>query len=404
MNVTRLIRRIGDERLPICDNCTKRGRQCRHLANPMHTLQWVSERPDDPSASMSPASLRIPRLVEELGRAEHLAVRDEEDWVSDMSTLGPRDCLKHITVAELFHKYVVDLAPWYDLNDPQFLFTNSVSWKSLDHPVLFKAIIAFAASHSHRTSSNSKVKIGLEATLALHSACLRDLIQALQQSHTIDRGEYLASACLLRSYEILNGDTKTHQEHLFGAFALAVSAKLDLHSWGLVQAGFWNYLREDITVALECERPLHIQVESDTPHKMTGMEQDYSNSISYILAKAINAHFSNHDETSRDESQYLTSVLRNELEAWKSSLPSSFNPFSTAPQMGNAFPSIWLLRPWHIAAHQYASVTEILLLLLESASSELLCFFCCISWLRRFLRALQQHYGSQAKQANRALY
>jgi len=46
------------------------------------------------------------------------------------------------------------------------------------------------------------------------------------------------------------GDTANEQRHLLGAYSFAVSEPIDFHTRGLLQAGAWNYLREEITVAL----------------------------------------------------------------------------------------------------------------------------------------------------------
>jgi len=155
---------------------------------------------------------------------------------------------------------------------------------------------------------------------------------------------------------------------LFGAFSFAVSANIDLDTWGLAQAGFWNYLREDITVALECRRPLHLTIKHRTPESMTGSEQDHSNSISFLLAKVINVSFAHENNQHIPVHEDHLQALRSELKAWTAGLPESFQPTSTALKKGNAFPSLWMLQPWHTAAQQYASVTALLLSQLRPGS------------------------------------
>jgi hypothetical protein len=114
----------------------------------------------------------------------------------------PTAALKNEVIATLFRHYLDILALWYDLNDSQSLFSTLVPHLSLTNPILFKAVIAFSACHESRTSSGGRYQ---DLGHVYHAACVRDLLGVLNDVNPEIQGDDLASTCLLRSYEILNG-------------------------------------------------------------------------------------------------------------------------------------------------------------------------------------------------------
>ncbi|KAJ4257537.1 hypothetical protein NW762_008661 [Fusarium torreyae] len=101
--------------------------------------------------------------------------------------------------------------------------------------------------------------------------------------------------------------------HLRGAYSMAslhdvLSGNLQA---GLLGAGFWNYLREDITFSLFQECPLKMNLE-DTPlinHHHS--DQDYLNSITLILGKIINMSFCN------DAEEMRWNLVIDSLKSWR---------------------------------------------------------------------------------------
>jgi hypothetical protein len=142
------------------------------------------------------------------------------------------------------------------------------------------------------------------------------------------------------------GDTR-QQQHLLGAYSFASSGHIDLSQRGLSQSGTWNYLREEITMALELCRPVRTGTGFRFVPSETMSDDMWSNYISYILAKVINFSFDDAGVTNSDQRSSDWQELDEEVSAWRSNRPESFNPFSTASKFGNAFLSIWLLSPWH---------------------------------------------------------
>jgi hypothetical protein len=81
-----------------------------------------------------------------------------------------------------------------------------------------------------------------------------------------------------------------------------------------------------------------------------------ANLITYILARTLKLYcVLNGAVSDEDEQQMWTperfeqswNELVGDLALWNDNLPATFQPFSTAPKDGNAFPSLWMLKPWH---------------------------------------------------------
>lgn len=258
----------------------------------------------------------------------------------------------------LFRHYIDNLAPWYDLNDAEKTFQIVIPQRALSNKILFKALIAFSACHLSKTTNSFQQYSSL-----YHTSCVEDLLTALNDTSLELQEEYLAATCLLRSYEILNGtnltlsqqddtnslegDMRKHQDHLLGAYSFATNKPIDLSIHGLAQAGTWNYLREEITVALESRRQVrfstgfHFVPGSDMP------DDQCANAITFILARIINFYFSNTTNVDQEDRRRGWLELSTEVNLWRRGLPMTFQPFSYAPKAGNVFPSIWLLQPWH---------------------------------------------------------
>jgi len=161
------------------------------------------------------------------------------------------------------------------------------------------------------------------------------------------------------------------QHHLLGAYSFAVSEPIDFAITGVLQAGAWNYLREEITVALQHRRPVRTGRIFESHHLKENFGDDMvANAISYLLARILNYCFPLPSErTSHEEREAIWQSLSSDLTKWNTVRPQTFKPFSTAPKVGNAFPSLWMLKPWHIAAEQYFAIAEILLMLFNPLSA-----------------------------------
>lgn len=129
--------------------------------------------------------------------------REETSCIDLLAASEPRTALASTLISDLFSHYVNDLAPWYDLNDSGTTFGTVVPQNALDCSFLFKALTAFSAGHQCKVHGID----ALEAiATAFHTACVRELLQSISQAGTRSYDNELATACLLRSYEIITGN------------------------------------------------------------------------------------------------------------------------------------------------------------------------------------------------------
>jgi hypothetical protein len=134
------------------------------------------------------------------------------------------------------------------------------------------------------------------------------------------------------------------QSHLQGCYSLLASREIYLTA-DLLSAGFWNYLREDITVALIEQRSLMINLSGQNAPPEPTDDLDFANSITFLLGKIINRCLSI-DSPALNLLEW--EAMMADLDNWKSSLPLSFDVIETPGlRTQRSFPSIWSLRSWH---------------------------------------------------------
>ncbi|KPM35409.1 hypothetical protein AK830_g11156 [Neonectria ditissima] len=284
---------------------------------------------------------------------------------AELSQRGPRAAMQDEVIAGLFSHYINTLAPWYDLNDADATFRIVVPDRALSFPLLFRAIIAFSSMHWSRSTGKLR-----HIAFAFHAACVNDLLGAVGDCPDYP-SELLAASVLLRLYEVLGENMENPECHLLGGYSFSTTMPMDLSSWGLSQASYWNFLRQELTVSLTYNR--HVRVAKDLPelhslitHSSTGDDMR-ANLITYILARAINLFRAFTEEPTGDKDlEYNLKCwgdLSSALALWRDHLPSTLKPFSTAHKPNNGFPSEWMLSPWSVSALQYALTAEVLLAL-----------------------------------------
>ena len=115
---------------------------------------------------------------------------------------SPRRALEDQRIARLYHHYINDLSKWYDLSDSGSTFSDLVPRIALEESLLFCAVIALSAMHLCKTTTRS-----IRPTAEFyHQRCVRLLIALVEHDELISKGIALAATCLLRSYEILDGE------------------------------------------------------------------------------------------------------------------------------------------------------------------------------------------------------
>ncbi|KAH7241109.1 uncharacterized protein BKA55DRAFT_517960 [Fusarium redolens] len=227
--------------------------------------------------------------------------------------------LQDQNIARLFHSYTSTISAWYDLSDSTCSFGLVVPAIALEEPLLFCAVIALSSMHACKTSAPSFRQVAE----FYHHRCVQFLIALDAGDELISRGVALAATCLLRSYEILDGDVDPNM-HLRGAYSMASLHDVlsGIPQAGLLGAGFWNYLREDITFSLFEECPLKMNLESTPLIIQHSSDQDYLNSITLILGKIINMSFK------QDTDGLQWDYVKEDLKCWRNSCPRHTKPYS----------------------------------------------------------------------------
>lgn len=295
-----------DEATPICNRCLKAGYECDRSSNLIFKQATTSER-----------------IIEEDKPSVHL---------------------QKPHIANLFHTYLKDLAPWYDLNDPACAFAKEAPSRALkgNNMLLFSAIVALAACYSARKFSSS-----LALAESYHERCLKLLIDLSPTDEAVQNGIALATTCLLRSYEIMSEDTDPNR-HLFGASTLLPAEALALQGKSLLASGFWNYLREDITYSLIHRCPLKIKTKQPSRDMInTG---NVANAMTLFLAHAINLLFNEQESAQRFQ------LLEQEMGAyWRTWEPK---PFACHDRDSDVFPVIRMVSDTDVAACHYFKVAS----------------------------------------------
>lgn len=127
--------------------------------------------------------------------------------------------------------------------------------------------------------------------------------------------------------------------HLRGAYSLASSVEYisAISTRSLMSAGFWNYLREDITFSLFERCPLKLQLDKFE------IESEESNlhSISFILAKLINSCF----DKQLEEADWR--MFNGLLSSWLEKLPATSRPYAESAPVDQTLPQIWFMEDHH---------------------------------------------------------
>lgn len=123
-------------------------------------------------------------------------------------------------------------------------------------------------------------------------------------------------------------------------------------------AGFWNYLREDITFSLFEQVKMKMDLSNIPLLSNFESDHDYMNAITLILGRIVNLTFSG-IASFQDWERHIQLV-----EEWHKGLPSRFEPYSKIiDEEGNQLPSIWFLRDYYIGAMQHFLICKLLLVI-----------------------------------------
>lgn len=130
--------------------------------------------------------------------------------------------------------------------------------------------------------------------------------------------------------------------HLQGAFSLASreGAIAEIGGNALLAAGFWNYLREDITFSLFQGCPLKMDLSTaQVPTFSHG--DNHLHSVSLILGRIVNAALGQQIEHSEWQSLFTQTT------SWIENLPKPLLPFSDVRPKDEILPQVRFLVDFH---------------------------------------------------------
>lgn len=269
---------------------------------------------------------------------------------------GSIDPISDPLTARLLKNYIHNLASWVwssmsslarpltisqlDLNDPQRQFETFVPYLALSCPILLHAVLALSACHLNRLDGSCDDICAVH----YHDLCLQDLIPALADPSTTLDNVLPISTVILRMYEMLSRETD-HQRHLKGCSSLFTHNRRNIGYRALKRTAFWAYFREEIMVALSLEKPTTIQPSSWKVDITWSGDTDYvkTEKMTMLTAEVIDHCFG--DDVDGDFARRWDELQR-EADAWKTSLPDSFNPLYVIEE-SKPFPEILYNCTWH---------------------------------------------------------
>jgi hypothetical protein len=200
-----------DGQRPVCRKCITARRQCDR---PAKTLKFIihgssqreelrfNEEMQAVQSLVSPSDSATSPLLSQTPSYQAYQSPQDFDYSARLASASPEIALAEPCIAQLFAHYITALAPWYDLNDSRRTFGTMVPSNALYCPILFRAIIAFSASHKSRMES-----VSADIASAFHSVCVQDFLLLIDEGNPRPHDNELAATCLLRSYEIIDGIT-----------------------------------------------------------------------------------------------------------------------------------------------------------------------------------------------------
>ncbi|OAP58668.1 hypothetical protein AYL99_07758 [Fonsecaea erecta] len=280
--------------------------------------------------------------------------------------------LKDRVEALLFRHYVENLAPWFDVTDPQQHFQIHVPERALESNVLLDAILALSAlniGRLPRTELTQYVDVDPVLSEVYHTRCIGKLISLMNDKETAFDEDVLSAAVILRKFEEMNG--KFHLFHISGQdcghHLLGVAALFNSRSCamtgGLAEAAFWQFVRQDAYMALFTRQPPRIDfTKQDFIFSLSeASDSVWSNRVVFSTVMVISYCFSG-----TAKSVDMWQALTDQVDMWDAQKPASFRPiFAGQPAVaeGRYWPEILFYTPWHATGMQYYHLAKLLLCL-----------------------------------------
>lgn len=249
-----------------------------------------------------------------------------------------RNKLQNINEACLLYHYIAALASHIDVCDPHLHFSNVIPELAIKSPVLLNAALAASARHLSRFDGTFTL-----AAEKYHDRCVELLIPYLDDYSTCT-DEVIATTLLLRLFEQLTTAVTgmDSEQHLGGVSAFMNAENTAATAGGVRQAAFWIFVRQDLNVALEHQRPPKLELEKYISQVELATPTDdwaWANRMVLITAEIAAYTFGS------DRSAITWEGLKSKVCTWFRCKPESMQPLYVGPT--SPFPIVYYSRPWH---------------------------------------------------------
>ncbi|KAJ5112789.1 hypothetical protein N7532_000834 [Penicillium argentinense] len=260
----------------------------------------------------------------------------------DSTTLSLRE-------ASLMRCFIQKIAPWADICDPQSHFSTVVPRRSLQVPMVLKAVLALTARHDAILVGQSD----WEAS-TYHGQCLELLIPALDRLDQDYDENLLITVVILRIYEELE-NSEDQKFHLLGSNRLINLMSRSASSRGIAEAVSWQFLRQAIYSSIVQYQHLQLDLRNYERSSMFQRDDDaaFANMIIFHCAHIIQL-CRVLPEDPIDEQSWAK--VADDVDEWYRKKPITWQPLryqDSNVAENRPFPEIWMMSAPAVVGMQY---------------------------------------------------
>ncbi|KAK5072222.1 hypothetical protein LTR64_003995 [Lithohypha guttulata] len=315
-----------------------------------------------------------------------------------------------------FHE---ELAPWFDLCDPDRHFATVIPQRARAPGPLRSAILTISArnmSRNRRFRNSAGVvewkgrplpDLKEEFAVPYHNECIRDLLQLSMNPRKLQDENLLAAVLALRTDEEMGldtGDSNDDQQLFLRIASVFIDAQLppalalphssptvfpstiaeeytqsemvspsvhtdDLGASGLRQACFWTAFRQDLHASFLKQQPVRFPLSRCEVFRQLSPATDavWANRMVTFCADVLEFSYGSDSSDGKVMPSYTNQdrwrELRDREKLICGLLPATFEPtFCSEPELLHGiFPEIWYLDPCHVSGTTYIELARMLL-------------------------------------------
>ncbi|KAF1924412.1 uncharacterized protein M421DRAFT_72378 [Didymella exigua CBS 183.55] len=274
--------------------------------------------------------------------------------------------------AVLFNHFAVHLGRWLDCTNASRVFTLNVLDLFRLCPILYQAVLCFAARHRREDEVAEKA----------YHRCINLLIVRLKDGFVGHDDMLLSAVLILHFADQLNVPSRMNsrdKQHLEGTSSILrasqTSKLIDPSASTLRDAAFWVYVRQILYNASIYQQPLDIDfslqlypvpklMRSMHPLDWLRLETAWANQMLWHTACIANFCFAGVGTPIEPAARaHRWNELSEAIQIWDKERPTVFDPIGSGLyEDGGVFPEIWFTADWHVISYIFFHFSSILLL------------------------------------------